>query len=370
MSLAEICYTDAVASLELVLIGLLAIMLALQLSAVLRSKPEKGQDLHTSLVQIDARLDEQGRRQHEQAQALRTEIEQRLSDGFDRTSQTYTDMVKRLALIDQAQQKITELSSNVVSLQEVLADRTSRGTFGEVQLEALVRNILPPGSYAMQHTLSNGRRADCMLFLPHPTGNVAIDSKFPLSNYRRKVDASLAQVERQQAGREFARDVRTHIEDVASRYILPDETCDAAILFLPAEAVFAEIHAAYPELVETAQQKRVWLTSPTTLMAVLTTARSVLKDAATREEVHAIQNHLRALGQDFDRFETRMDKLSNHIRQAGHDVQQVQTSARKIASRFKRIDRVDLGSPNGGAPPESASQLTAAGALESPGRQS
>ena len=356
--------------MEVVLIGMLAILLALQLSVVLRSKPTEGQELHTSLAQIDARLDEQGRRQHEQAQALRAEIEQRLSNGFDRTSRTYTEMVKRLALIDQAQRRITELSSNVVSLQEVLADRTSRGTFGEVQLEALVRNILPPGSYAMQHTLSNGRRADCMLFLPHPTGNVAIDSKFPLSNYRRKVDASLPQAERQRAGREFARDVRIHIEDIASKYILPDETCDAAILFLPAEAVFSEIHAAHPELVESAQQKRVWLTSPTTLMAVLTTARSVLKDAATRKEVHAIQSHLRALGQDFERFEIRMDKLANHIRQAGQDVKQVQTSARKIASRFKRIDRVDLESPNGGAPRESTGELTAAGALGNTGPQS
>lgn len=343
--------------MEVVLIVLLAIVLVVQLSAVLRSKPKAGRDLRISLARIDARLDEQGRRQHEQAQVLRAEIEQRLCDSFDRTSRTYTDVVKRLALIDQAQQRITELSSNVVSLQQILADRTSRGTFGEIQLEALVRNILPPDSYAMQHTLSNGRRADCMLFLPQPTGNVAIDSKFPLSNYRRKVDASMAQAERQRAGREFARDVQTHIEDVAAKYILPDETCDAAILFLPAEAVFAEIHAMHPELVERAQRRRVWLTSPTTLMAVLTTARSVLKDAATRKEVHSIQSHLRALSHDFERFETRMDKLANHIRQAGQDVKQVQTSARKIASRFKRIDRLDLGSPNGGAPDESAAEL-------------
>ena len=274
--------------------------------------------------------------------AISGQVDKRLSEGFDKTNSTFTDVVKRLTLIDQAQKKITELSSNVVNLQEVLADRTSRGTFGEVQLEALVANVLPPACFQMQYGLSNGKRVDCMLFLPAPTGNVPVDSKFPLENYRRKVNPSLPETVRSQAGRDFARDVQAHIDDVAKKYILPCETADGAVLFIPAEAVFAEIHSAHPELVERAQQLRVWLTSPSTLMAVLTTARAVLKDAATRKEVVKIQDHLRKLAEDFKLFGKRMDGLSNHIRQAGEDVEKVQTSARKISSRFEKIDNLEL----------------------------
>ncbi len=275
--------------------------------------------------------------------AITGQVDKRLSEGFDKTNSTFTDVVQRLTLIDQAQQKITELSSNVVNLQEVLADRTSRGTFGEAQLEALVANVLPPTSFQMQFGLSNGKRVDCMLFLPQPTGNVPIDSKFPLENYRRKVDSALPEEVRRQAGRDFARDVQTHIEDVAGKYILPGETAEGAMLFIPAEAVFAEIHAAHPELIERAQRLRVWLASPTTLMAVLTTARAVMKDAATRKEVVKIQEHLRMLAKDFERFGKRMDGLSTHIRQAGRDVEGVQTSARKISSRFEKIEKLELG---------------------------
>ncbi len=274
--------------------------------------------------------------------AITGQVDKRLSEGFDKTNSTFTNVVKRLTLIDQAQKKITELSTNVVSLQEVLADRTSRGTFGEVQLEALISNVLPPASFQMQFSLSNGKRVDCMLFLPEPTGNVPIDSKFPLENYRRKVDSSLPDETRKQATRDFARDVQIHIDDVASKYILPGETADGAVLFIPAEAVFAEIHSAHPELVERAQRLRVWLTSPTTLMAVLTTARSVMKDAATRKEVVKIQEHLRMLAKDFERFGKRMDNLSTHIRQAGRDVDDVKTSAKKISSRFEKIDELEL----------------------------
>lgn len=329
----------------LALICLILVLVALNVATFVRSKPAKTDEnaaVRSSLSRLDARLDEQGRRQIEQAHALRSEIDQRLSSGFERTDRTYADVVKRLALIDQAQERITELSSNVVSLREILADRSARGAFGEVQLHALVSNILPPNGFKMQHTLSNGKRADCMLFLPAPTGNIAIDSKFPLSNFKRKVDPSLPQSDRLRAGRDFARDVRVHIDDVASKYVVPGETCDSAVLFIPAEAVFAEIHASHPELVDFAQRKNVWLTSPTTLMAVLTTARSVLKDEATRREVHEIQGHLRLLGNDFHRFEASMEKLAAHIRQADEDVARVQTSARKITSRFHKIDKLEL----------------------------
>lgn len=269
------------------------------------------------------------------------QVERRLSEGFEKTNQTFTDIVKRLALIDDAQKKITELSTNVVSLQEVLADKRSRGAFGEVQLAALIRNVLPEQHFSLQHTLSNGRIADCMLFLPKPSGDIAIDAKFPLESYKKMTDSALDAESRRLAQRQFKQDIKKHINDIADKYIIAHETADGAIMFLPAEAIFAELHAHHPELVEEAYRRRVWLTSPTTLMAVLTTARSVLKDDATRRQVHLIQEHLIKLAEDFDRFRGRFDNLAKHIDQAATDVKQIHTSAHKISSRFSQIEKVE-----------------------------
>ncbi len=270
------------------------------------------------------------------------QVEKRLSEGFEKTTETFTQVLTHLTRIDEAQKKITELSSNVVSLQEVLSDKRSRGAFGEVQLSALVRNVMPESGFSLQHTLSNGKRADCVLFLPDPTGNVVIDAKFPLETYQRLQDDQQPKSERGRMQRQFRQDIKKHIEDIAAKYIIPGETADGAVMFIPAEAVFAEIHAHFPDLVEAAYRKRVWLVSPTTMMAILTTARAVLKDAATREQVHIIQQHLRELSKDFDRFQSRMEKLASHISQAHTDVSNVNISARKITSRFVKIEKVDL----------------------------
>ncbi|MSP53487.1 MAG: DNA recombination protein RmuC, partial [Gammaproteobacteria bacterium] len=194
-------------------------------------------------------------------QEISTQVEKRLSDGFEKTTATFQDILKRLVLIDEAQKRITELSTNVVSLQEVLADKRSRGAFGEVQLSALLRNVLPEDSFALQHTLSNNSRADCILFLPTPTGNIVIDSKFPLENYQRMLDNQASETERQLAARQFKQDIKKHIQDIATKYIIPGETGEGAMMFIPAEAVFAEIHAHHADLVSEAQKARVWLTS-------------------------------------------------------------------------------------------------------------
>jgi DNA recombination protein RmuC len=270
------------------------------------------------------------------------QVERRLSEGFEKTTETFTQVLTHLTRIDEAQKRITELSSNVVSLQEVLSDKRSRGAFGEVQLHALVRNVMPESGFALQHSLSNGRRADCVMFLPEPTGNVVIDAKFPLESYQRMQNHELAEGDRALARRQFRQDIKKHIDDIAGRYIIPGETSDGAVMFIPAEAVFAEIHAGFPELVEEAFRRRVWLVSPTTMMAILTTARAVLKDAATREQVHIIQQHLRELSKDFGRFQTRMEKLASHISQAHNDVNNVNISARKITGRFEQIEQVEL----------------------------
>jgi DNA recombination protein RmuC len=270
------------------------------------------------------------------------QVEKRLYEGFEKTTQAFSDVVKRLAMIDEAQKKITELSNNVVSLQEVLSDKRSRGVFGEVQLASLVRNVLPEAHFSLQHTLSNGKRVDCLLFLPAPTGNLAIDAKFPLESYQTMTDFKQSDEVRSNAQRQFKKDILKHIHDISSKYILHNETCDGAMMFIPAESVFSEIHAHYPDLISQAYKAKVWLVSPTTLMAVLTTARAVLKDEATKQQVHLIREHLVNLAQDFNRFQKRMDALSRHIAQAHEDVVQVNTSAKKITSRFEKIESVQL----------------------------
>ncbi|MEW6415442.1 MAG: DNA recombination protein RmuC [Pseudomonadota bacterium] len=273
-------------------------------------------------------------------------VAERLDEGFRKTNETFTSVMARLAVIDEAQKKIEGLASNVVSLQEILGDKRSRGAFGEVQLEALVRNSLPPDAYAFQHTLKSGARADCVLILPAPTGRVCVDAKFPLENYSRMFDDTLAPAERDAARRQFKLDVKKHVDDIAAKYIVAGETSDGAVLFLPAEAVFAEIHAYHPDLVEHAQKQRVWLTSPTTLMAVLNTARAVIRDSETRRMAHVIKDELTKLAKDFARFDERMKKLASHIEQASKDVNDVRISSDKITRRFAQIERVELEHPD------------------------
>jgi DNA recombination protein RmuC len=273
---------------------------------------------------------------------INQQVEKRLTEGFEKTTETFGDVIKRLAMIDAAQKKITELSSSVVSLQEILNDKRSRGTFGEVQLSALIRNVLPEQHFSFQHTLSNNKRPDCILFLPEPTGNIAIDAKFPLENYRALTEGTLNDIERKQTEAQFKIDIRKHIQDIAEKYIIPGETADGAVMFIPAEAIFAEIHGKFPELVAIAHRAKVWLVSPTTMMAILTTSRAVVKDAATRQQLHIIQKHLNMLASDFERFQKRMDNLAKHISQAQSDVEQVHTSAKKITERFGLIEQVEL----------------------------
>ena len=280
---------------------------------------------------VDARLEE-----------MSGKVSMRLEEGFKKTNETFVSVMERLATIDEAQKKIDGLSVNMVSLQELLGDKRSRGAYGEVQLEGLVRNVLPSSSFAMQHTLSNGARVDCALFLPEPTGTVAVDSKFPLENYHRMIDSSLGELVQAQASKLFKADIKKHVDDISSKYIIANETSDGAVMFIPAEAVFAEIHAYHGDIVDYAMQKRVWLVSPTTLMAVLNTARAVLKDVEMRKQVHIIKDELGKLSKDFDRFDTRMKKLADNIRQAHENAQDVHISSQKITRRFAQIEKVEL----------------------------
>lgn len=269
-------------------------------------------------------------------------VSDRLDEGFKKTNETFVSVMERLATIDEAQKKIDGLTVNMVSLQELLGDKRSRGAYGEVQLEGLVRNVLPASSFSMQHSFANGTRVDCALFLPEPTGTVAVDSKFPLENYHRMFDKSLNKLEQDAATKQFKADLKKHVDDIANKYIIPNVTSDGAVMFIPAEAVFAEIHAYHPEVIDYAMVKRVWLVSPTTLMAVLNTARAVLKDVEMRKQVHIIKDELGKLSKDFERFDVRMKKLADNIRQANDNAQEVHISSQKITNRFKQIERVEL----------------------------
>ena len=291
---------------------------------------------------LGKRMESLTQKTDQRVQEISGQVEKRLTEGFEKTTATFSDIIKRLALIDEAQKKITELSSNVMNLQEILADKRSRGAFGEVQLSALVGNVMPDNNFKLQYTLPNGKIADCVLFLPEPTGMIVIDSKFPLENYRLMTDFDLAETERKKAKNQFKLDILKHVQAIAEKYIIPGTTSDGAVMFIPAEAVFAEIQAHHPDLVDKAHAARVWMVSPTTLWATLNTARTVLKDAATREQVHIIQEHLGVLSKDFGRFQKRMDDLAKHIKLAHEDVDKVNTSAKKITSRFEKIERVEL----------------------------
>jgi DNA recombination protein RmuC len=268
-------------------------------------------------------------------------VNERLDEGFKKTNETFVNVMTRLATIDEAQKKIDGLTTNVVSLQQLLGDKKSRGAFGEMQLEQIIRNVLPESSFEFQYTFSRGGQkviADCVLKMPEPVGLIAIDSKFPLENYERMISDGADKV----SPAVFKADVRKHIDAISSKYIISGVTSDGAMMFVPAEAVFAEIHAHHRDVVEFGQLKRVWIVSPTTLMAVLNTMRAVLKDVETRKQIHIIKDELGKLGKEFGRFDERMRKLAEHIRQANDDAGAVAITSKKISDRFASIEKVEL----------------------------
>jgi DNA recombination protein RmuC len=291
-----------------------------------------------------------------QERALAAKLEERLTQLQDRVGQTLqanaeqsgqslTDLRERLAVIDVAQKTIVELSSQVVDLQNVLSNKQARGAFGEVQLQDIVQSSLPAQTYEFQAQLG-GKRVDCLLRLPNPPGAIAIDAKFPLEAYRAlreaKDDAAITL-----ARRDFTIAIKLHVKAIAEKYIVPGVTADSALMFLPSEAVYAELHANFPALVEDAGKARVWIVSPTTLMATLTTIRAVLKDVRMREQAHVIQKKVGELGLDVNRLGERVDKLQRHFAQVVEDVRQVAISSDKIQQKATAIRDVELGASDG-----------------------
>ena len=339
------------------IVALLALALVVGAVVVMRAGQAKGQELAQQLAQTQAelagRMSQMGEAQAAaQAQVSQTleqrldAVSKRIGDGLnlhtEKTGKTMTDLHERLAVIDAAQQKITNLSEQVVSLQDILSNKQARGAFGEVQLNDLVTSMLPPSAYAFQETLSNGKRADCLLTLPNPPGAIVIDAKFPLESYHALRNAR-DDAARDQAGRSFSADVLKHVKDISERYIIAGETAESALMFLPSEAVYAELHANFPGVVEKSFKHKVWIVSPTTLMATLHTIRAILKDATMHEQAGLIQAEVLKLLEDVGRLGTRVSKLESHFNMAVKDIREIQTSTDKISKRGSRIEEMQLG---------------------------
>ena len=272
-------------------------------------------------------------------------VDERLSEGFEKTNKTFNNVIERLSKIDEAQKKIDSLSTNIVSLQDILTDKKSRGTFGEVQLNNILKSVFGEKNekiFQIQKTLSNATIADAVLHLPEPVGTICLDSKFPLENFRRMTDKSLSEIERLRAEKNFKINVKKHIEDIGSKYIIDGETADQAIMFIPAEAIFAEINAYHENLIEYARERRVWITSPTTLMSVLSTVQVVLKNIERDRYTGIIHQELKKLSEEFTRYKKRWSSLSQSIDRVTKDVRDINITSEKIEKRFSQISNVEI----------------------------
>lgn len=272
---------------------------------------------------------------------LNKNVDEGLMQNSIKTNETLAALRERLTKIDVAQQKISSLSEQVVSLQEVLSNKQARGAFGEIQLNDLVTSILPPSVYTFQALLSNGKKADCLLRLPNPPGAIAIDAKFPLESYY-ALRKAVTPAEKNEAERFFRASVIKHIRDISEKYILPDETAESALMFLPSEAIYAELHANFIDVVENSYKAKVWIVSPTTLMATLNTIRAILKDANMREQAGVIQKEVSLLIDDIGRLDERVANLDRHFHQACDDIEQIKISSGKVARKIQKIEAVEL----------------------------
>lgn len=268
-------------------------------------------------------------------------VGQSLNETQEKSTKNLKDLHERLALIDRAQKNIETLSGEVSGLQNLLSNKQARGAFGEKQMQDLIENYMPPNAYTFQATLSNGKRADALIHLPNDQGDVAIDAKFPMEAWRRLDDAE-SDFDKTAAQRSFRGDMRVHIKAIADKYLIFGETYDVALLFLPSEAVYAEMHTNFPDIVEMGFAQKVMIVSPTTFMATLHTMRAVMKDAAMREQAHIIQREVGVMADDVRRLSDRATKLQTHFKQIEADVSGIITSSGKITRRADKIEKLDL----------------------------
>ena len=344
--------------MEYVIIGLLVIILILVVVSITKGGNEANiterlgklevsmmkeiGDLKSSLNSDFNKLSE---RQDQRLILMNEKVNERLDQNFEKTNKTFSNVLERLSKIDEAQKKIDSLSSDIVSLQGILTDKKTRGIFGEVNLKHILSSVFGERNdsiYRLQYSLPNGTIADSILFAPEPLGTIAIDSKFPLENYRNMVDKNISRVEREKYEKLFKTDVKKHIDAISSKYIIHGVTSDQAIMFLPAEAIFAEINAYHSDIIDYAYKRRVWITSPTTLISTLTVIQMLLKNIERDKYTSVIHEELNKLGVEFGRYKDRWDKLSRSIETVSRDVNDIHTTTEKITKRFNSISKVEL----------------------------
>ncbi len=282
---------------------------------------------------------------------INDKVNERLDQNFEKTNKTFTNILERLTKIDEAQRKIDSLSNDIVSLQSILTDKKSRGIFGEVNLKHILVSVFGEKNdklYSLQYTLPNGTIADCVLFAPMPLGVIAIDSKFPLENYRMMVDKKTPMEIRERYEKQFKVDVKKHIDAISSKYIIEGVTSNQAIMFLPAEAIFAEVNAYHPDIIEYAYKKKVWITSPTTLISTLTVIQMIVKNIERDKYTSIIHEELNKLGVEFSRYKDRWDKLAKSIQTVNKDVESVYITTEKISKKFDMISGVEVEKLNEG----------------------
>lgn len=321
---------------------------------VRQSRQEIQSDLFKSLLDYSERSDRARRDEFEKLRAIVDEklekvigrVEFDLKKSFEGQQKTFTNVIERLAKIDQTQRHLQDLSQSVVGLQDILTDKKTRGVFGEVQLETILVNVFGeaarPKIYELQAGLSNQKIVDALLHLPEPLGELPVDSKFPLENYQKMLDSQYSEPERQNFRKLFQKDVQKHITDIADKYLAAKETSDQAIMFIPAEAIFAEITAYFPDVIHFAQKKRVWPTSPSTFLAILTTIQTVLRNIEQGKYMSIMHHHINKLGQEFERYQVRWNDLSRHLTTINKDVEKIQITGEKIGKEFGRIRDVQI----------------------------
>jgi len=348
--------------MEYIIIGLLGLILVLLLVVLLKNNGSK--DMIERMGRIDTNVTKEigefkinfSKDLREDFERLDNKIEYKLNliservnnqlnENFEKSNKTFMNVLERLNKIDEAQKKIDGLNSEIVSLQSVLTDKKTRGTFGEVNLEYILNNAFGSsnsGIYSIQHKMSNGYIADCLLYAPSPLGTIAIDSKFPLEDYQKMVDKNRTKEERIMFEKQFVLDVKKHINDISEKYIIPGETSNEAIMFLPAEAIFAEINAYHPELINYAYNKKVWITGPTTLISTLSIISMILKNMERDKYAQVIHEELDKLGVEFGRYKDRWDKLSRSVKSVNQSLDELHTKTEKITKRFQSIKNAEI----------------------------
>lgn len=348
--------------MEYIIVTILAVILILQIISMFKSSNESNiterlGKLETNLVKelgefksdlkdnLNKNFVESSEKIDTRLRLINEKVNERIDENFEKTNKTFTNVLERLSKIDEAQKKIDNLSSDIISLQSVLTDKKTRGIFGEVNLKHIMSNVFGENNrriYQLQYGFDNTTIADCVLFAPEPLGTIAIDSKFPLENYQIMVDKNNAPEIRVQAEKLFKADVKKHIDAISSKYIIPGVTSDQAIMFLPAEAIFAEINAYHQDLLQYAYKKRVWITSPTTLISTLTTIQIIIKNMERDKYAKVIHQELKLLDVEFKRYKDRWDKLYRSIETVSKDVRDIHTTTDKITKRFDSINQVEI----------------------------